>query len=1120
MIEQKRTGYFRKTKNRIAFWFVLISIFPMFIAAFYMYFEQIREIKRESSQKLEAIRDLKVERLQIWLTERSGDLDVISHDFDLTDLENISNYSGVTEVDDNIIKKVRVILQNYQRNFPDYEEIFVLEPSSGKVIVSTRQNHEGIDKSNNTLYLKPLETRELFFKDVYYSNEISDYAMGFSTPIFCTKHLGQHIVGILAARVNLEYSLNDLLLNRIGLGKTGETLIVNKDMLALNKLRWYENAPLNLRINAEPAKRAAAGDKGIIEAKDYQGEQVLAAYTYIPETGWGFVCKQDMSELKLPIKKLFFELIFVVIIIGIIIAIVSLILSKTITKPIVGLKNMAKRIEQGDYSVRNHIISRDEIGTLAISVNVMAESLESHARVQKGIDSITEILMDNPKQLDFAKKLLYDLMEISCSEMGAVYSLSENEESYCQLTSIGANKLLVKSLSAKYLEGEFGRAISAKRIYHFQDIPEDTRFVFSTISGELKPREIITIPVLSGDKVVAFISLANIHKYEPEFLDALDISWNAINRTYSNILHVEQTRKLAYDLMRSNEQMAAQTEKLQSQSEELQQQAEELKQSSSELHEQNIELEKQKEQVMEATRLKSEFLSNMSHELRTPLNSVLALSEILLQRGKSKLDAEEQNFLRIIERNGRNLLHLINDILDFSKIEAGKLDITPAQLFLNSVLENIQDTLKPLADKKGIEIKLELPEESLKLVTDEIRLHQILQNIAGNAVKFTEEGYVKFSAKVIDDHVKIKIEDSGIGIPAEKLPYIFEEFRQLDGSTSRQYEGTGLGLAIAGKLIKFLHGEIKVSSEVGEGTEFLVTLPIEWEGIEEMGIELSRTDFTNYNYENFQLSQKGRLLLVEDNESAIIQIKTVLQQKGFQISVAQNGIEALEFVEHTIPDGVILDLMMPEMDGFEVLENIRSKDETRHLPVLILTAKDLSKAELARLSANNIQQLVHKGDVDLSGLMYKINMMLKKSSKVEKVFKVSESSDGQESISDKLRILIIEDNPDNMTTMQALIPEKYRVIKALDGITGLRIAISQIPDLILLDINLPRMSGIELLSMLKKSEDTKYIPIIAVTARASREDKEELLEAGCNDYLAKPVEAKLLLRKISNWLDK
>ena len=341
----------------------------------------------------------------------------------------------------------------------------------------------------------------------------------------------------------------------------------------------------------------------------------------------------------------------------------------------------------------------------------------------------------------------------------------------------------------------------------------------------------------------------------------------------------------------------------------------------------------------------------------------------------------------------------------------------------------------------------------------------------------------------------------------------------MDGSTSRQYEGTGLGLAIAGKLIKLLYGDIEVKSELGKGTTFSVTIPLRWLGGEDIKVAPLRKVYNKYEEKVVNPSRKGWLLLVEDNESAVIQMKIVLEKIGYQISVAKNGLEAFEFVEHTIPDGIILDLMMPEMDGFEVLENIRSKDETRYLPVLILTAKDLGKADLERLSANNIQQLVQKGDVDLNGLMNKVDMMLKKSSEEKKVIKLSELSKANPLVSERQRILIIEDNPDNMLTLQAIIPEKYLIIKAIDGITGLRIAVTQMPDLILLDINLPRMSGIELLGMLKKSEDTGKIPVIAVTARAGVEDKKEIMEAGCDDYLSKPVEAKLLMKKITKWLN-
>ncbi|MDP8221079.1 MAG: ATP-binding protein, partial [Candidatus Stygibacter frigidus] len=1079
---KNREGFFRKTKNRIMFWFLLIAIIPMFFTAIYLYIEQVDELKRMNYKKLEAIRDLKVDRLKNWIAERKGDLEVTSRDFDLTDLENLSDCSEPANVEAGLINRVRDILQNYRKNFPDYNEIFVMDPATGKIIISTKQYREGLDKSDDEFFTVPIKTRELFLKDIYYSSDIEGNALGFSIPIFCRKHGGEHIVGVLAARVNLDYSLYNLLQLRTGLGNSGETLIVNHNMLALNKLRWYDNAPLRLKIIAEPAVRAANGEFGVIEVEDYRGERVLAAYTYIPETGWGFVCKQDLKEVMEPANKFLKEFLLLVLIICFVIVVVSIMISKAITRPIVELKNMAKQIEYGEYGARNQIRKRDEMGALAKSVNVMAESIDFQVRIREGIDKISNVLIGNPIQKDFASKLLTELMGLSHSVIGAFYILNEEGNKFEHLHSIGGNQILKQSFGITDEAGELGTALAAKRIYHFKEIPVDTKFAYIAISGELKPREIITIPILSGEEVVAVISLASIYEYSDEFTDSLNISWNAINRTYSNILHTEKTRVLAYTLKQSNDKLQAQAEELQSQAEELHQQAEELQQSSSELQEQNIELEKQKEQILEGTKLKSEFLSNMSHELRTPLNSVLALSEILYERSQEKLDKEELEYLQIIERNGRRLLHLINDILDFSKIEAGKIELNPNQLYITSVLENIHDIMKPLADKKGIGIKLELPEKSPVLITDEIRLHQIIQNLVGNAVKFTEKGFVKISAKVEGDYLQIVIEDTGIGIERDKLPHIFEEFRQLDGSTSRQYEGTGLGLAIAGKLIKLLHGDIEVMSEPGKGSTFRVLLPLQWKGIEDIDPVILRKEYSRYEKEVSNPSSKGWLLLVEDNESAVIQMKMVLHKMGYQVSVAHNGVEALEFVKHKIPDGIILDLMMPEMDGFEVLENIRSQDKTRTLPVLILTARDLDKSDLARLSSNNVQQLVQKGDVDLNSLKYKINLMLKKDKAENKVYKVSELNTSDKLISEQKRILIIEDNADNMLTMMAIIPKKYRIIKAIDGITGLKIAVSQIPDLILLDINLPRMSGIELLGILKKSEDTKHIPIIAVTA--------------------------------------
>jgi signal transduction histidine kinase/CheY-like chemotaxis protein/HAMP domain-containing protein len=1105
-----------KIKNRFTLWFLLVSLIPLLLAIAYIYHRQLDEIKRNNFHKLEAIRDLKVQSLTNWIAERSGDLIVISQDYDFTDLEIIADYDNPSVSDLAIIKRAKEVLQNYSRNYYDYEEIFILHPKTGKIVLSTKPHRDGIDKIDDEIYYAPILKRSLHIKDIHYSHENGNFVMAFSLPIFCRQHPERHVIGILGAVVNLDYSLFNLLQSNLGLGETGETLLVNKDLVALNRLRWNDEAPLKQKINTEIAQRAAGGETAVIKAKDYRGKEVLAAYTHIPETEWGFICKQDTSELKEAIQKWFFELILVSLLIAAAIVVISRILANRISQPIVKLKEMAHEIEIENYSARNTITSADEIGALAKSVNIMAEAIESHIKVQDCTSHIDNTLINIANLDEFATKMLKELMDITGSSMAAFYILNEDTNKFEHLDSIGANQSLLSSFDADHPEGEFGTAIAARRIYYFKSIPADTAFTYLTIAGNILPKEMITIPVLIDGRAHALFSLSSIYEFSSEALDALNLSWNAINQSYSNILHAKKVRIQADELAEQNKKLSAQKEELQQQAEELQQQAEELQQSSQELRQQNLELEAQKVEVMQANSLKSEFLSNMSHELRTPLNSVIALSDILVQRTHDRLDQEEIDYLSIIQRNGKRLLEQINDILDLSKIEAGRIDLVCSMVAPDTLIDNICQLLKPLAEPKGLELKLDFPEKLPKIYTDEKRLQQILQNIIANAIKYTHEGYVHIFGQIENDKLYIHIEDTGIGIPKDKIYVIFDEFRQVDGSTSRMYEGSGLGLAISRKLVKLLDGEITVTSELGKGSTFTVILPLKMD-YHEMSPRQGEYCCHDLDNNESHATQTQRLLLVEDNEAAIIQVRSLLQRNGYLVDIATNGREALDYVKHTLPDAVILDLMMPEIDGFEVLEKIRQSQKTRNLPVLILTAKDLDQNDLARLSSNNIQQLVHKGDIDSEGLLLKVKLMLNTKSQNKSSQLMPPPSPSHQG---KPKIIIIEDNPDNMITLKAVVKDKYDVIEALDGLSGLQLILAKKPQLILLDINLPQISGIELISILKNAEDTKNIPIIAVTARVLKRDEIELIEAGCDDYMAKPVQPAALLEKINNLLEK
>jgi signal transduction histidine kinase len=361
----------------------------------------------------------------------------------------------------------------------------------------------------------------------------------------------------------------------------------------------------------------------------------------------------------------------------------------------------------------------------------------------------------------------------------------------------------------------------------------------------------------------------------------------ALSAAFANLLASDETRRLAEVLQASNQE-------LQTQQEELQMQAVELRQQTEEIRAQNVELEQQRLAVEAASRLKSQFLSNMSHELRTPLNSVMALSRVLSMGAKDKLSEEELNYLEIIERNGKNLLTLINDILDLAKIESGRMDVKARPFSLATTLENIVESLSPLAGEKNLTLQLQLPEALPPLESDEVRVAQILQNLIANGVKFTDVGSVTVSAGVDGGKVVVEVADTGIGIAEGELPYIFDEFRQVDGSASRRHEGTGLGLAIARKAAEMLGGGIVVSSRVGLGSTFTLTLPLVWQdqvvqpGVDDFfAVADSRQHFTD--------TASPLILLIEDNEAAIIQVRSVLETGGYRVAVARGGAGSLRF---------------------------------------------------------------------------------------------------------------------------------------------------------------------------------------------------------------------------------
>jgi signal transduction histidine kinase/CheY-like chemotaxis protein/HAMP domain-containing protein len=819
-----------------------------------------------------------------------------------------------------------------------------------------------------------------------------------------------------------------------------------------------------------------------------------------------------LHEYSVELKKtLSYKLILFISVIIIITLIIYFLLLYTIRKPLVTLTKITRRFDEGELSARCDYESENEIGMLSASFNSLAGNIEatSMLNIQTGLLSDMMLIEDDAQR--FFQITLQILMEDTGSHMVAVYLLSEDRKSFEHFESIGLDDNAKKSFSAKGLEGEIGIAITTKKIQHLKDIPDNSRFKFNTAGGKFIPREIITIPILSGNDVIAVISLASLHHYSELALQLI----YKIHLTYcariDKILTYQKLRIFSDTLAYQNRELEAQKMELTSQS--------------TELTEQNRELELQKQQLSEANRLKTSFLSNMSHELRTPLNSVIALSGVLNRHLKGQIPEEEYSYLEVIERNGKNLLSLINNILDIARIESGREEIEISEISICDCINEVVEMLQPQAHTKKIKIKKASGNCEVLIKSDGHKIVHILQNLIANAVKFTEKGEVTIAVEKSDDHVIISITDSGIGISEEHLPHIFDEFRQADGGTSRRYGGTGLGLSIAKKYAHLLGGVINVKSEINKGSEFTLTLPLIYQedniiidDIVPYGYEISSI---NLSSDNSFLNLPKTILLVEDSEPAIIQLKDFLEESGYQILVAHDGKEGLKIMSEIIPDAIILDLMMPDIDGFEVLETIRNADSTAHTPVLILTAKHITKDELKFLKRNNIYQLIQKGDVNKVQLLNAVNGMVSPAKKVDSIHGPTHEQPTTNQLNTKHNlpdILLVEDNLDNMIAAKANMDGKFNVIEAYDGPEGIAKAIQFMPDLILMDISLPGMDGIEAFKTIRKEASLHHVPVIALTASALTEDREAILSQGFDAFLAKPIDETTFFKTINDLL--
>ena len=759
------------------------------------------------------------------------------------------------------------------------------------------------------------------------------------------------------------------------------------------------------------------------------------------------------------------------------------------------------------------------------------------------------------------------------AQMGLLYRLEHgrlHQSASYATVSVGAKEEQQASYGMAEEVAKSGRAVILRNVPHNYQR-------FGSLSGSAPPGTVLIAPITLEGKVAGVLELG-FSEARVAWDDELDLLMSIAESAgiaLRSALYRQHLRELLEETQQQSEELQAQQEELRASNEELEEQSRVLRESQEHLENQQIELEQtnvqleeqarrvesQKQELLQAyhnveqrgveleraSRYKSEFLANMSHELRTPLNSSLILSQILGENRSGGLTADEINYAKTIHASNSDLLSLINDILDLSKIEAGHANIEPQMVGLTMLIEALRARFDALAREKSLAFRIEVEAGTpQRLVTDHQRLQQILNNLLSNAFKFTEHGEVVLQIRHAGPGLLgFAVRDTGIGIGALQQQIIFDAFRQADGSTSRKYGGTGLGLSISRELARLLGGAIRVDSVEGSGSTFTLeiaehlaapaaasALPRATEAAppaaaDVLSMALPRREelvAAPVAFDDRHARHRERLILViEDDATLCENIKLLLDANDIEIRTAGSIAEALRCVSDTTFDCIVMDLTLPDGSGHELLEHISNGGRYFFPPVIVYTGRVLSRAEEQSLQRYS-KSIIIKGAKSPERLLDEVSLFLHRveASLPQDQQRLLSQARQRDTVFEGRKILLAEDDVRNIFALSSIFePLGAKLIIARNG----REALDQLErnsevDLVLMDLMMPEMDGLTALRLLRQRSEWAHLPVIALTAKAMADDRRNCLDAGANDYIAKPIDVDKLVSLCRVWMPK